>query len=219
MKGLLEVQSRLKAPKGNYNEFGRYKYRSCEDILEALKPLLAEHKLTLTISDDLIMAGNRYYVKATATVTDGSQNISVTAYARESEVKKGMDEAQITGSVSSYARKYALNGLFLIDDNKDPDTRDNRESKEEYHEEPKVMPKAKDIKVSKPSVTINVSGVFQDKGIGMWVVRTDKKGEGYYTASEGTAIAAKACSGKNLTLFYTVDSEFRNVITDLGPVS
>jgi len=118
---LRAVQSALKAPKGQENKFGGYKYRSCEDILEAVKPLLAENGLVLTISDDIGIVGERYYVKATATVTDGENRISVTAFAREPESRKGMDEAQVTGSSSSYARKYALNGLFCIDDTKDPD--------------------------------------------------------------------------------------------------
>lgn len=118
---LRAVQSALKAPKGQENKFGGYKYRSCEDILEAVKPLLAENGLALTISDEVVMVGERYYVRATATITDGDQSHSVTAQAREPESRKGMDEAQVTGSSSSYARKYALNGLFCIDDTKDPD--------------------------------------------------------------------------------------------------
>lgn len=121
MQSLLnKIQQELKAPKGQYNNFGRYHYRSCEDILNAVKPLLG--KAILTISDEVVMKGDRYYVKATATIEDGEKSISATAYAREAVMKKGMDEAQITGAASSYARKYALNGLFAIDDEKDPDT-------------------------------------------------------------------------------------------------
>ena len=119
---LRAVQSALKAPKGQENKFGGYKYRSCEDILEAVKPLLAENGLVLCISDEIVTVGERYYVRATATVGDGESSIAVTAYAREPESRKGMDEAQVTGSSSSYARKYALNGLFCIDDTKDPDS-------------------------------------------------------------------------------------------------
>ena len=121
---LMRVQSDLKAPKGQYNSFGKYKYRSCEDILEAVKPLLNQAKLTLTVSDEVTVIGNRYYIKATATVTDieTGESHSVSALAREDETKKGMDLAQVTGSVSSYARKYALNGLFCIDDTKDSDS-------------------------------------------------------------------------------------------------
>ena len=118
---LLRIQSELKAPKGQFNAFGKYKYRSCEDILEALKPLLAREKLILTLSDEMVEIGGRVYVQATATVSDGSVSQPVTAYAREEETKKGMDGSQITGAASSYARKYALNGLFLIDDAADSD--------------------------------------------------------------------------------------------------
>ena len=120
---LMNVQSKLKAPKGQENTFGHYKYRSCEDILEALKPLLAEVKAVLTLTDTVEFIGTRFYIKATATFTDieKQEEISVSAFAREDETKKGMDLAQITGSVSSYSRKYALNGLFLIDDTKDSD--------------------------------------------------------------------------------------------------
>lgn len=119
---LSKIQAELKAPKGQMNKFGGYRYRSCEDILEALKPLMAKHKGTLTISDEIALIGDRFYVKATATYTDGDNNAtSSVAFAREPENKKGMDEAQITGATSSYARKYALNGLFAIDDTKDAD--------------------------------------------------------------------------------------------------
>ena len=117
---LKEIQQNLKAPKGRTNTFGKYKYRSCEDILEAVKPLLGD--CTLTLSDELVVVGERYYVKATATLIVGEEVYQTTAFARESEEKKGMDDSQITGTASSYARKYALNGLFLIDDNKDADT-------------------------------------------------------------------------------------------------
>ena len=122
---LLNVQQKLKAPKNQVNQFGKYKYRSCEDILEAVKKLLGEEGLVLTISDEPIVLGDRFYVKATATVSDGTTSISTTALAREPETKKGMDDSQITGTASSYARKYALNGLFCIDDTKDADTKDN----------------------------------------------------------------------------------------------
>ena len=118
---LINIQSKLKVPKNQHNSFGNYDYRSCEDIFEALKPHLEIEKLMLLMSDELVLIGDRYYVKATATLTDGEETISNVAYAREEETKKGMDGSQITGSSSSYARKYALNGLFLIDDVKDND--------------------------------------------------------------------------------------------------
>lgn len=122
---IVAIQSELKAPKGQYNSFGKYNYRSCEDILEGVKPLLAKHGLVLTIQDGIELIGDRYYVKATATITDGKESISTSAYARESLDKKGMDASQVTGATSSYARKYALNGLLAIDDTKDADTMDN----------------------------------------------------------------------------------------------
>jgi hypothetical protein len=117
------IQSSLKAPKGQTNKFGGYRYRSAEDILESVKPLLGEWGCSLVIQDDVVEVGGRVYVKATASLADNDTElaISATAFAREAEAKKGMDEAQITGSASSYARKYALNGLFAIDDTKDPD--------------------------------------------------------------------------------------------------
>ena len=119
---LLKIQAELKAPKNQRNNFGGYNYRSCEDIFEAVKPLLEKEKLLLRMTDELVQVGDRYYIKATAILTDGNETIENTAYAREEESKKGMDGSQITGASSSYARKYALNGLFLIDDVKDSDT-------------------------------------------------------------------------------------------------
>ncbi len=119
---LISIQTELKAPKGQYNNFGKYSYRSAEDILEAVKPLNAKQNLLLTLTDEPILVGDRHYIKATATLTDGDDTLKVTAYARESLNKKGMDDSQITGTASSYARKYALNGMYLIDDTKDADT-------------------------------------------------------------------------------------------------
>lgn len=123
MKELLQIQSELKAPKGQFNAYGKYKYRSCEDILEAVKPILKKCNCTLLLSDSLVYVGDRYYIKATATLVNAEgKSVSTEAYAREEETKKGMDASQITGASSSYARKYALNGLLCIDDNKDSDT-------------------------------------------------------------------------------------------------
>lgn len=137
---LSHIQVDLKAPKNLYNSFGKYKYRNAESILEAAKPLCAKHGCTLTVSDEVILIGDRYYIKATATVQDKDGNAaSTTALAREDETKKGMDGAQITGTASSYARKYALNGLFCIDDTKDPDSEAD-EFKERYEDEPGQPP-------------------------------------------------------------------------------
>lgn len=123
MKELISIQSELKAPKTQVNRFGGYKYRKAEDILEAVKPLLAKQKCTLIITDDVVLIGNRIYVKATATIkNEKGECETTTGWAREEETKKGMDGSQITGASSSYARKYALNGLFAIDDNADSDT-------------------------------------------------------------------------------------------------
>ncbi|AUR83738.1 ERF superfamily protein [Vibrio phage 1.039.O._10N.286.55.A2] len=124
---LIKVQATLNAPKGQFNSFGKYNYRSCEDIMGAVKPLLAEHGLVQFVSDEIVLIGDRYYVKATVTVTNGTDSHSVSALARESLTKKGMDDAQVTGSTSSYARKYALNGMYNIDDSKDADTNEFRQ--------------------------------------------------------------------------------------------
>lgn len=126
MDKLIKIQTELKAPKNMYNSFGKYKYRSAESILEAVKPLCEKHGCLLTLSDELVNVGDRYYIRATATLRTPKDRFEVTAYAREDETKKGMDGSQISGTASSYARKYALNGLFLIDDTKDADT-------DEYH--------------------------------------------------------------------------------------
>ena len=137
-EALIAIQKKLKAPKDLYNKFGNYKYRSAESILEAVKPLLAENGVLLLITDEIVMIGTRYYVKSTATVQkDGETRFGV-GYAREDDSKKGMDGSQVTGASSSYARKYALNGLFLIDDTKDADTDEYRKQQESA---PKQQPK------------------------------------------------------------------------------
>lgn len=130
---LMHIQTELKAPKNLYNSFGKYHYRNAEGIQEALKPFEKEYGVIVTLSDEIVEVGGRVYVKATATITDAEESISVTAYAREALDKKGMDDAQVTGATSSYARKYALNGLFLLDDTKDVDT-------EEYQSAGKQAP-------------------------------------------------------------------------------
>ena len=132
MEKLIKIQSDLKAPKGNYNSFGKFRYRSCEDILEAVKPLLAREKCMLTMTDEVVAITDKVYIKATATIIDLDNKVhcSASAYARESENKKGMDESQMTGTASSYARKYALNGLFLIDDTTDADTDEFQHAKQ-----------------------------------------------------------------------------------------
>lgn len=140
-KKLMNIQSELKAPKGQYNSYGKYKYRSCEDILEAVKPLLKEYQCILRITDEIVQVGERFYVKATAVLGDCENDSCIlnTGFAREETEKKGMDASQITGTASSYARKYALNGLFLIDDTKDADT--DEHAKETGKEEKKATAK------------------------------------------------------------------------------
>lgn len=137
---LLNIQSELKAPKSQINKFGGYNYRNCEDILEAVKPICKKHNAVVYLSDKLVLIGERYYIEATATLVDveTGENAIVTAYAREEESKKGMDGSQITGASSSYARKYALNGLFDIDDTKDSDTtnQSNAQPKEQSYKQP-----------------------------------------------------------------------------------
>ena len=142
---LMNIQKELKAPKSQYNSFGKYKYRSCEDILESVKPLLEKYKVTIILSDKLEQIGERYYIRAKAILIDTESNNSIenTAYAREEETKKGMDGSQITGTSSSYARKYALNGLLLIDDTKDADT--DEFAKENNKGKTKEEPKEKKI--------------------------------------------------------------------------
>ena len=143
MSKLQEIQQKLKAPKGQYNNFGKYKYRSCEDILEAVKPILKEVGCTLILSDEMVQVGDRYYIKATAHLKGENTDETTTAYAREDAEKKGMDGSQITGTASSYARKYALNGLFCIDDTKDADTDEyaNQTGKKEASAQPTTQEK------------------------------------------------------------------------------
>lgn len=136
---LRNVIRELKAPKGQYNGFGKYSYRNAEDILEAVKPLLDEYKLWLTISDEVVMLGDRFYVEAIVRVNGYGKEFTTTAFARETETKKGMDKAQITGSASSYARKYALNGMFCIDDTKDADSMDNSKVEKKTVDKPRTQ--------------------------------------------------------------------------------
>ena len=159
---LRNIQSRLNAPKNLYNSFGKYSYRSCESILEAVKPLLAEYNAEVVLTDDIVEKGNRIYVKATAIFTCGDDTVVATAFAREPETKKGMDDSQITGTASSYARKYALNGLFLIDDNKDADT-------DEQHIEREARQMRSDPKVNDTDVT-KITALAKEAGVDLAVI-------------------------------------------------
>ena len=166
LKKLSVVQNTLKAPKGQYNSFGDFNYRSAEDILEAVKPLLAENGLTLILADDIVNFGDRYYVKATAKlflIDGGEESVQTTAFAREDDSKGKMDGSQITGSASSYARKYALNGLFNIDDNKDADTNAYRQQQNYAAEEKAMYQQMETTKVDKVQA-ITLEGLANSYG-------------------------------------------------------
>lgn len=142
-KQLRSVQAELKAPKLQYNAFGKYKYRNAEDILEAVKPLCVKHGITLTVSDEVTLMGDRFYVKAEViVVNDSGEMVNTVGYAREEESKKGMDGSQVTGASSSYARKYALNGMFCIDDTKDSDSTNDHGKSAPVSKSTKAAPKA-----------------------------------------------------------------------------
>ena len=169
MKELIEIQKELKAPKGQYNSFGKYKYRSAEDILEAVKPLLHKHGCQLTLSDEIVLIGDRYYIKATATITNGEESVTTSAYAREDLDKKGMDGSQITGTASSYARKYALNGLFLIDDTKDADTDEFAKQQKGKKTEPKEDKPKEDtekpttVRMASPAQINQLKAIYKER--------------------------------------------------------
>lgn len=149
-EAVIAIQNELKAPKSRFNSFGKYNYRSCEDILEAVKPLCAKYGLVLTVSDDLIVVGDRFYVRARAKIRNAEgESLCAFGYAREDEDKKGMDGAQVTGTSSSYARKYALNGLLLIDDTKDADTDEHTKEAKARSEKAKAEPKPS-TKIAEP---------------------------------------------------------------------
>lgn len=176
---LLAIQQELKAPKGQYNSFGKYKYRSCEDILEAVKPLLSKNGCTLVISDDIVMLGTRFYIKATAELSNGNESIRTTAFSREEETKKGADASQVTGAASSYARKYALNGLFCIDDTKDSDATNNGGKPVETAENPLMDVALSDIRsadtVAKLESVWNEYISLQSNPVFKGAVKTRKK--------------------------------------------
>ena len=162
---LRNIQKELKAPKGQYNSFGKYAYRSCEDIFEAVKPLLDKNGLILRMTDSLEYIGDRYYIKATAILTDGDSFIENVGYAREEETKKGMDGSQITGASSSYARKYALNGLFLIDDVKDSDSTNKGDA--ELKDRTKLLASIKKLMSEKKVLPNEISEKFDKNSADM----------------------------------------------------
>ena len=170
---LMIVQNELKAPKNQYNSFGKYNYRSCEDILEGVKQLLLKVKATLTISDEIVQVADRIYVKATATFTDVESGESITnsAYAREASDKKGMDESQVTGATSSYARKYCLNGLLCIDDTKDADT--DERANEKKARASKAAKTEKSDEQKNAEMVAGVNPLLVPNGTGMTPERLD----------------------------------------------
>lgn len=191
MKELVSIQSELKAPKGQFNSFGKYKYRSCEDVLEALKPLLKENECFLNMSDEIVLIGDRYYIKATATITNKSgTSLSVSAFAREEESKKGMDASQLTGATSSYARKYALNGLFAIDDNKDADATNKGDEKKEERRN------GEDLKDKLESLKVKIDNCkYADEVLSIWNENEDLKGVAAFAAmikERGTELKNKS---------------------------
>lgn len=195
MKELVSIQSELKAPKGQFNSFGKYKYRSCEDVLEALKPLLKENECFLNMSDEIVLIGNRYYIKATATITNNSgTSLSVSAFAREEESKKGMDASQLTGATSSYARKYALNGLFAIDDNKDADATNKGDEKKEERRN------GEDLKDKLESLKVKIDNCkYADEVLSIWNENEDLKGVAAFAAmikERGTELKNKSGESK-----------------------
>jgi hypothetical protein len=172
MKELIAIQSELKAPKSQFNKFGGYKYRKAEDILEAVKPLLNKQKCTLTITDDIVMVGNRIYVKATATIkNEKGECETTTGWAREEETKKGMDGSQITGASSSYARKYALNGLFAIDDNADSDTTNDGQHQEAQQQTQTQQPAAQQYHPSDLNEGLGYLSRCVSKDNLLWVIQ------------------------------------------------
>jgi hypothetical protein len=193
---LQAVQRELKAPKGQYNSFGKYKYRSCEDIVEAVKPLLNEQGLILTMSDEVVGVADRVYIKATCKVIDVANGdvIETSALARESLTKKGMDDSQITGTASSYARKYALNGLFAIDDTKDADT-DQYKQQTNGSNSPQNRPQAtqkQNAGTYKGSTANNATDEMRAKAIKSLNAEIERTG----VASSEVAAIAKAKYGK-----------------------
>jgi hypothetical protein len=196
MEELVKIQTTLKAPKNLKNSFGGYNYRSCENILESLKPLLMEHGCIVTLSDSIIAVADRVYVEAVATITNkDGVSVSTKAYAREELTKKGMDASQITGSASSYARKYALNGLFAIDDTKDPDT-DEYYKKTHQEEKPSTPKPSAPAQSGKTTIT---NEILDDNG------KTDKLLQWMWRKWQDTGFASNFDAGAELAKAYHVD--------------
>lgn len=201
---LLIIQSRLKAPKEQYNSFGKYAYRNAEDILEAVKPLLIETKTILSIEDEVVMVGDRYYIKAIVSISDteSADMLSVQAFAREEESKKGMDGSQVTGAASSYARKYALNGLFAIDDTKDSDSTNQHGKGETVETRAKTQTKTPDKPKAQPFDSGKMVKILKDtaKGLGM----TDEELMDFASAEYSVSSLEQLTREQGLTLLQTM---------------
>lgn len=207
---LSKIQCELNAPKSLRNNFGNYNYRSCESILEALKPVLEKNKCAATLTDELVLVGDRIYVKATAAVHDceSDKSVSVVAYAREELAKKGMDGSQITGAASSYARKYALGGLFLIDDSRDSDSTNDHGKSESKYKEPVSLKSGKETSVS-------VTGARVNPGTGKREVNTKEMGI-MLVEKEVEYLMLKGRVNKGATnIRMTVNSDMESVITEV----
>ena len=204
MEALINIQKELKAPKSQYNSFGKYNYRNAEDILEAVKPLLAKYKATMYISDEIVEVGGRIYVKATVRFQDnGTNSVSVSAYAREPETLKGMSDSQVTGTASSYARKYALNALFLIDDTKDCDTNELREESKARDDYQKKTEQNK-TEQKKPASKFSNEQLEQMK---KWAI-----GE-VFTSDELADVKKKLCGANWETVFAETQEEYQRRIS------
>ena len=193
LKRVGDLQNELKSPKNQFNNFGKYRYRSAEDILESVKPLNQKYGVLLNIKDDIVLIGERYYIKAIATILDcenPSEKIEVTALARESSTKKGQDDSQITGTASSYARKYALNGLYLIDDTKDADT----DEYQKQNNQPKKQKQKQDKQVGRSTLLSKwkISGKSEEE-FNKWHAKQTAEGK---SNNEQDAILTKAVANK-----------------------
>lgn len=229
---LVLVQSVLKAPKDMNNDFGHYRYRSCESILEELKPHLSKNGLLLLLTDDIVVIGARTYVKASAILRDmegaNPEQLIVTAFAREEEVKKGMDSSQITGAASSYARKYALNGMFLIDDTRDSDVTNKGQDHEERIERKARAQKAEESQSqteahqeTKPPIpsnmeTVLINDVTKSTSSGLYSIKCANRV--FITNKEVLALIARGFKGKQCIVEYTVDTDMQAVLLNITAV-
>lgn len=194
---LVKIQAELKAPKNQFNKFGGYKYRSAEDILEAAKPLLTKHGLYILISDNIESVGDRNYVVASVMLTDGEQSVSVSAAAREAVTKKGMDDSQITGATSSYARKYAMNGLFAIDDTKDADATNDHSEEPRTSDTPKASPN-KPASTNQKNFILKLWGEnpeYKDNDFLAWFEKEYLKNASEMTSAEASGIIKRLQEG------------------------